>query len=77
MATNFTQEDLIRLLYGETDLLETHLIKQAMLQDMELQNAFLELKACKNELDSISFQPAQTSVDLILKHSRESQVMSY
>ena len=70
MTQKFTQEDLIRFLYGETDSVESNLIKKALFQDLDLQYAYLELKATKNELDSISYQPAQTSVDIILKHSQ-------
>ena len=70
MILNLTQEDLIRYLYGETDPVESKLIREALVHDLELQYAYLELKTTKNELDSISFQPSQTSVDLILKHSQ-------
>ena len=70
MKQIFTQKDLIRFLYGETDPVESDLIKEALFQDFELQNTYLELKATKNELDSVSYEPAQTSVDIILKHSQ-------
>jgi hypothetical protein len=44
MYKTFTQNDLIRFLYGEMDNSEAVLLKQALCQDSDLNSSFLRLK---------------------------------
>ena len=69
MKLSFTQEDLIRFLYGECSPNENKLIQEALVHDWDLKEAYLELVSTKDLLDSVQYTPAQTSVDLILKHN--------
>ena len=75
MIANFTQEDLIRFLYGECDPMESKLIENALELNWDLSQQYLELLSSKKLLDSVQFDPAQSSVDLILKHSRNTSAL--
>jgi hypothetical protein len=49
---SITQEDLLLYLYGETSPQQTQEIKNALEQDWNLKESYLQLEQTKNELDS-------------------------
>jgi|LakMenEpi03Aug12_release.lakeMendotaPanAssembly.Ray.scaffolds.fasta_scaffold3169881_1 hypothetical protein len=66
---SITQEDLLLYLYGETSPQQTQEIKNALEQDWNLKESYLQLEQTKNELDSFSLSPSEHSVNKILKYA--------
>lgn len=70
MNRTFTQTDLILFAYNETELTETALIVDALETDYLLQEEFSEIVETMEYLENMVMQPADKSVDAILKYSR-------
>ena len=68
---NFTSEDLLQYLYGETSTAKTAAIKNALQHDWSLKEKMELLKSSKSELDSLSFSPDTKSIDNILKYAEK------
>ena len=66
---SITQEDLLLYLYGETSPQQTQEIINALEQDWNLKESYLQLEQTKNELDSFSLSPSEHSVNKILKYA--------
>jgi hypothetical protein len=66
---SITQEDLLLYLYGETSPQQTQEIINALEQDWNLKETYLQLEQTKNELDSFSLSPSEHSVNKILKYA--------
>lgn len=71
MQTLFTPDDLVRFIYKETSPEEDRAIKKALLGDIELAKIYHGMLTAREELDCLSLEPSATSINLILKHSRE------
>lgn len=70
MDSNFTQNNLIRYVYNEMSLNEQKEFKLRLMSDTDLKHQYLELLQLKSKIDEVSIEPNQTSVDLILEHSK-------
>lgn len=69
MKHDFTPEDLVRFLYQETSPEETVLLQQALSEDQELMNQYVELEDGKNALPTATYRPSLSSIERILKYS--------
>ena len=69
MKHDFTPEDLVRFLYQETSPEETVLLQQALVNDQELNDQYVELKDGKNALPTAAIRPSLSSIERILKYS--------
>ena len=69
MIKTFTENDLIRYVYGETSELETKEIETTLLIDPELAEDVRDIKLMTNALDNIQWTPSDGVVDKILKYS--------
>ncbi len=70
MNQNFTN-DLIRLAYKETNLTETLQLVEVIENDSEVKHYFGYISGVKNDLDQISHEPSDASIDFILKYSQK------
>ena len=75
MKMSYSDNDLIRLIYGETTQAETKAIKVALTTDFELNEAFQRLEKIYGVLDDGFKNPSQSSIDLIMEHSRNTAPM--
>ncbi|MEZ5006820.1 MAG: hypothetical protein R2728_03620 [Chitinophagales bacterium] len=72
MLKTFTPNDLLLFYYKETDSEETLMIKNALVEDEELKEEYLEMRKLIGFLNSApSLQPNQSSVNIVLEHSRK------
>lgn len=70
MTKTFTQNDLIRYIYKETSEEENREIKNALLCDLELLDAYQELSATKYQLDRTFKTPSNSVINNILNYSK-------
>lgn len=68
MQQTFTQNDLLKYLYAETDIIQSFMIEQQMGFDYPLQEDFDTLKRSKDLLNGVSLSPPKASVDFILAY---------
>jgi hypothetical protein len=71
MAKNYTENDLLRYLYGELSAQETLEIESQMMLDNHLNKAFIQLQNGISNLEQLAQEPSQTSIDIILSYSQE------
>lgn len=76
MTKTFTENDLVKFLYGELTQQESTELKQALISKPELQNELTKLKEVMTGLDKVRHQPSQRSVDKILAFSKGYEVHS-
>ena len=69
--TNFTPEDLIQYLYGETSSQQTAAIAEALKQDWTLREKLNVLKTSMERLDQIKEAPRTEVVLIVLNYARE------
>jgi anti-sigma factor RsiW len=66
--------DLLTLhVYGETSLEEREHLAQLLAEDDNLQEQLMELVQTKRELNSFMKKPSDTSLRIIMEHSRKSE----
>lgn len=70
MITTFTENDLVRFLYGELNENEKNELEQALITDNDLQSKLNDLQLVKSDLDQVQFSPSQRSIDKILEFSK-------
>lgn len=70
MTKTFTQNDLIRYIYGETSDREEKLIREALLCDDSLQELYKKLRGIIQKLDEVNEEPSEKVIDNILKYSK-------
>ena len=70
MTQTFTENDLIRFIYRETDEQETRLITEALWEDSRLRAEYGELCLMQQTLDGAMKSPSQASIDRILDFSK-------
>jgi len=68
MQQTFTQNDLLKYLYAETDVIQSFMIEQQMGYDYPLKEDYDNFKKSKDLLNGISLSPPQASVDFILAY---------
>ena len=71
MEQTCTHNDLLRFIYRETTLDEELAIKTQIAENPALAEEFRMMMETVNELDSISLEPSETSINIILDASRE------
>lgn len=69
MITTFTENDLLRYLYGESSENEKTDIENAIVCDSELEAKFFDLKLDSSLLDGLFFDPTDFSLDKIFSFS--------
>lgn len=70
MQQTFTQEDLIRYVYGETSPEEFSAISKALDSDFDLFNEYVILKKSLELLDQLRMEPNETSVNIIMEYAQ-------
>lgn len=73
MTKTFTEDDLVRFLYNELNTAEADELREMLVTDEELRECLNELQSTVVELDKLSFQPSQRTIDRILQFSKEYQ----
>ncbi len=76
MEKNFTQNHLIKLLYGETSAEESRAIVQRLRDDNSLYEEFEGLRHAYLQLPKVKFNASFDSIQRILNHSAVSLVES-
>jgi hypothetical protein len=70
MNKNFTFEDLIRYAYNETGFIESVKIRQAIDENPELCENYVQLVNTMHVMDSLLKEPSEKSVENILEYSK-------
>ena len=71
MQITFTQEDVLRHLYGEMRPAESAALKSYLLTDMSLSDYYFETLATMNALPKADMRPRRSILDRILAFSEE------
>lgn len=71
MVKNYTENDLLRYLYGELSEKEQLEIESQLLVDNQLNKAFVQLQNGIANLEQLAQEPSETSIDIILTYSQE------
>ncbi|RYD80163.1 MAG: hypothetical protein EOP53_08485 [Sphingobacteriales bacterium] len=69
MPSTYTDEKLLLYIYNELSPKENQVVQYMLQHDAEMNQRFQELQSTLIQLDSVSFEPSQTSIDIILEHS--------
>ncbi|MCB0644523.1 MAG: hypothetical protein KDC44_22920 [Phaeodactylibacter sp.] len=69
MEQNFTQNQLIRFIYKESDAAEMMQIAEALSSDPVLAQEYEELLEAMEQLPQVQFQPSGDSIRTILQYS--------
>jgi anti-sigma factor RsiW len=70
MHKTFTQEDLVRFLYGEMNAEERMEMREAFQEDADLKAEFLALKETKESLDTARLSPSEMSVQNVMAYAK-------
>ncbi len=70
MKMSYNENDLLRLIYRETTEAESKAIRAAMVADFALSERYRQLEKIHDVLDEGFRNPNQSSIDLIMEHSR-------
>ncbi len=76
MTKTFTENDLVRFLYGELNENDSYDFQQQLVGDEELQRKLDELRAVQSDLDRVVLSPSKRTMDKILRYSQEYQKQS-
>ncbi|MEQ8414776.1 MAG: hypothetical protein RIF36_27120 [Imperialibacter sp.] len=76
MTKTFTENDLIRYVYGETSEIENNEIESALLCDSEVQEQFAQLLEITQQLSGVNYFPSENSVKNILDKAKELNLQS-
>ena len=74
MTKYFTQSDLIRYIYQEMDDVEIDGLVQALHQDENLMQEYLEMLSTVEQLDQLILEPSESVTRVIKKRSKASGV---
>jgi len=69
MIKTFTENDLIRYIYGETSENEKSEIEKAAICDSEMDEELRFLKSIYNDLNDLIIAPSEKAISKILKYS--------
>ena len=72
MTEYFTQNDLIRYVYQETDEVENEKIVQALHKDESLMQEYIDLLSTLEQLDHLILHPSENVVRAIKRRSKSS-----
>ncbi len=70
MTKTFTENDLVRFIYGELSQKEKSALKDALKRDETLKTRLKELEDTTQQLSRVSFEAPSQTVDKILAYSR-------
>lgn len=70
MTKVFTQDDLIRYIYGETSNNENEKIESLLCSDDKFQELYTQLQAIRKGIDHIQNRPSETVIQRILDYSK-------
>jgi len=76
MTKTFTRNDLIRFLYDETSVSESHEIQKTLLHDSSMHQAYKELMKAKNGLDEMTCSPSKETTEKIIDYSKSTNLRS-
>ncbi|MDX2305367.1 MAG: hypothetical protein NW226_21330 [Microscillaceae bacterium] len=76
MTRTFTQDDLIRYIYGETSDQENQMIKTLLATDTDFQDKYQYFLEVVSEMDSLSEAPSERVIQRIIDSSRRSNLHS-
>lgn len=71
MKTNFTEDLLVKYIYGEVSLSEKHLVEETLDNNWELQELHEAMTKSRQELPKVKFSPRKSIIEDILKYSSE------
>ena len=77
MKHNYTQNDLIRFLYKETNASETIAIGEALTEDYLLFEQYQELLEGYQQLPKARFAPSSSAIQNILAYSEEAKPVGH
>jgi len=72
MTKYFTQSDLIRYIYQEMDDVEIDQLVQALHEDENLMQEYIEMLSTVEQLDQLILQPSESVTRAIKKRSKAS-----
>ncbi len=70
MSNTFTESDVLRYLYGETNPAESKAISEELKKNLNLRSYYDRMMETKKELDKVFEEPNPTSVNIILEYSQ-------
>ena len=70
MTKTFTQNDVLRYIYEETNSEDSSLIEESLVADPELLLFYLDMADLKLNLNQVEMSPSAQTVDAILAYSR-------
>ncbi len=70
MIKTFTQDDVVRYIYGETSEKENAELLSAMLFDEQLAKIYSSLSETVSSLELVAKEPSDKSIDNILSYSK-------
>ncbi len=70
MTQDFTQLDLVRLVYNETNDFESRTIRSEMKGNWSMKEEYKELMAAKKALPKVTFSPSNEVLNSILQYSQ-------
>lgn len=73
MTQASTLNSLVRLAYNELPFLERLETEFALTEDAEMLRDYEDLKASLRELPKVTFSPMQSTIDKVLRYSRNSR----
>ena len=76
MIETFTQNDVLRYLYGETSHLESKKIKNALKWDADLAEFYLMARQQKSEIDNCLLEPSEKVLSAIMEHARHDNLQT-
>ena len=71
MKNHYTDLQLIQFQYGELSSFENRLIKEQSAKDWKLKERLNALRLVHTTLNAVHFQPSQSSINIIMQHSRK------
>lgn len=77
MTNTFTlKDDIIRFVYSETSTSENEVLMELLMTNDELYDFYMQCALTKENIDAVSFEPSEKSINNILNYSK-STVYSY
>ena len=67
MIKTFTEDDLVRYVYGETSIHENQEIENAVVCDSDLQELLNDLKSTVKMLDEMILSPSERALERVFK----------
>lgn len=67
----FTQEDLLRYVYGETTPETTTAITEAIQNDWQLKEEYQQMMLVKSQLDTVRLSPSRRTIDAIMDYAQK------